>query len=57
VRYWHRLCREAVDAPALTAFKAGMNGALGSLIQWVATSPWQGIGTGWSLRSLPTQVN
>jgi len=40
VRSWHRLPREAVDAPSLGAFKA-----LGSLIWWVATSPCQGLKT------------
>ncbi|KFZ46454.1 hypothetical protein N321_03917, partial [Antrostomus carolinensis] len=32
VRHWPRLPREAVDAPSLEAFKAGLDGALGSLI-------------------------
>ncbi|KFZ55041.1 hypothetical protein N321_02862, partial [Antrostomus carolinensis] len=32
VRHWHRLPREAVDAPSLEAFKARMDGALSSLI-------------------------
>ncbi|KFZ63941.1 hypothetical protein N321_08021, partial [Antrostomus carolinensis] len=32
VRYWNRLPREAVDAPSLKAFKARLDGALGSLI-------------------------
>ncbi|KFZ48228.1 hypothetical protein N321_09782, partial [Antrostomus carolinensis] len=32
VRHWHRLPREAVDAPSLKAFKARLDGALGSLI-------------------------
>ncbi|KFZ61189.1 hypothetical protein N321_08089, partial [Antrostomus carolinensis] len=32
VRHWHRLPREVVDAPSLEAFKARLNGALGSLI-------------------------
>jgi len=39
VRHWHRLCREAVNAPSLEASKAR---ALGSLIRWVATSPQEG---------------
>ena len=30
-------------------------GALGSLIWWGATSPQQGVGSGWVLRSLPNQ--
>ena len=37
VRHWHRLPREAVDAPSLEVFKARLDGTLGSLIYWVAT--------------------
>jgi len=33
VRQWHRLPREAVDVPSLEAFKAMLDGALGSLIK------------------------
>ncbi|KFP51905.1 hypothetical protein N323_04890, partial [Cathartes aura] len=32
VRHWHRLPREAVDAPSLEAFKARLDGALSNLI-------------------------
>ncbi|KFO76759.1 hypothetical protein N303_02946, partial [Cuculus canorus] len=32
VRHWHRLPREAVDAPSLKVFKARLDGALGSLV-------------------------
>ena len=32
VWHWHRLPREAVDAPSLEAFKARLDGALGSLV-------------------------
>ncbi|KFZ47945.1 hypothetical protein N321_09710, partial [Antrostomus carolinensis] len=32
VRHWPRLPREAVDAPSLEAFKARLDGAMGSLI-------------------------
>ncbi|KFZ56539.1 hypothetical protein N321_11120, partial [Antrostomus carolinensis] len=32
VRYWNRLPREVMDAPSLEAFKARLDGALGSLI-------------------------
>ncbi|KFQ38271.1 hypothetical protein N332_02714, partial [Mesitornis unicolor] len=31
VRHWHRLPREAVDAPYLAVFKARLDGALSSL--------------------------
>jgi len=32
VRCWHRLPREALDAPSLGVFKDRLDGALGSLI-------------------------
>ncbi|RMC14310.1 hypothetical protein DUI87_09403 [Hirundo rustica rustica] len=32
VRYWHRLSREAVDAPFLEAFEDRLNGALNTLV-------------------------
>ncbi|KFQ27017.1 hypothetical protein N332_05346, partial [Mesitornis unicolor] len=32
VRHWHRLPREAVDAPSLEAFKARLDGVLGKLL-------------------------
>jgi len=34
VRHWHRLPREAVDAPSLEVFKARLGGALSSLVWW-----------------------
>jgi len=34
VRHWHRLPREAVDAPSLAMFKARLDGALSSLVWW-----------------------
>jgi len=34
VRHWHRLPREAVDAPSLEAFKARLDGALSNLVWW-----------------------
>jgi len=37
VRHWHKLPREAVDAPSLKVFKARLNVALWSLLWWVAT--------------------
>ena len=46
--------KEAVDAPSLEAFKARSHGTLAGTV-W-KSSLWQGIGTGWSLRSLPTQA-
>ena len=39
VRYRNRLPREVMDAPSLEAFKIMLDGALGSLIWWVATLP------------------
>ena len=33
----NRLPKEAVDAPSLQAFKARLDVALGSLVQWLAT--------------------
>ena len=32
VRSWNRLPREVVGAPSLEVFKAGLDGALGSLV-------------------------
>ena len=32
VRHWTRLPREAVDAPSLEVFKAGLDGALSNLV-------------------------
>ena len=36
VRCWSVLQREVVDAPSLEAFKAKLDGILGSLILWLA---------------------
>ena len=41
VRHWHS-CPAKMDAPSLESFKAGLDGALGSLIQWVETLPSAG---------------
>jgi len=42
-RCWNRLPRESLaDAPSLEAFKTRLDGALGSLIYWVATLPTAG---------------
>ena len=32
LRCWNRLPREVVDAPSLGVFRAGLDGALGSLV-------------------------
>jgi len=45
-RHGHRLPREAVGAPSLEAFKARLDGALGSLSWCGATCPQLGVGTG-----------
>jgi len=37
VRHWHRLPKEAVDAPSLKVFEARLDGALGSLSWGLAT--------------------
>jgi len=42
VRCWNRLPREVVDAPSLEVFKARLDVALGSLVQWLATVPVAG---------------
>ena len=34
VRHWHRLPREAMDAPSLEVFKARLDGALEILVYW-----------------------
>jgi len=33
VKHWHRLPREAVEAPSMEAFQARLDGALGNLIE------------------------
>ena len=42
VWHWNRFPREAVDSTFLEVFKARLDGALGSLIQWVAALPRAG---------------
>jgi len=44
VRQWHRLPREAVDAPSLEVLKARLNVALGSLSWWEVSLRMEG---GW----------
>lgn len=56
VRPWHRLLREAVDAPSLEICKSRMDGALSKLGQWRYPCPRQVGGTGWFWRSAPTQT-
>ena len=45
VRCWNRLPREVMDAPSLEAFKARLDGSLGSLIWWMAALSMAG---GWN---------
>jgi len=45
IRDWHRLPRETTDTPSLEVPKAKLDGALGSLIWWEASSP-QELGLG-----------
>ena len=42
VRPWHRLPREAVDAPSLEVLKARLDGALGNLVWWEVSLPMAG---------------
>ncbi|KAJ7418273.1 rna-directed dna polymerase from mobile element jockey-like [Willisornis vidua] len=42
VRHWNRLPREAVDAPSLKVFKARLDRALSSLVQWKVSLPMVG---------------
>ena len=41
-RHWHRLPREAVDAPSLKVFKARLDGALVNLVWWEVSLPMAG---------------
>jgi len=52
VRLWHRLPREALRAPSLEAFKARLDGALGSLSWWGQPCPWEEVETGESSVSI-----
>jgi len=38
VKHWNMMLREVVDAPSLEVFKARFDGALSSLVWWVATA-------------------
>jgi len=42
VRPWHRFPREAVDAPSLAVFKAGLDGALSNLLYRKVSLPTAG---------------
>ena len=56
VKYWHRLSREDGDAPSLEAFKARMDGALGSLTWWMAALP-ASAGWNWMGFKVPSDVS
>ncbi|XP_053857127.1 uncharacterized protein LOC128820402 [Vidua macroura] len=56
-RPWHRVPREAVAAPSLEEFKARLDRAWSNVGQWKVSLPMAGAGTGWALRSLPTQTS
>ena len=43
--HWNRLPREVTDAPSMETLKPRLDGALSSLIWWVAALPIAG---GWS---------
>ena len=45
VRHWHRLPREPLGAPSLEVLEARLDGALGSIVRWVAALPRAG---GWN---------
>jgi len=49
---WNMLPRDVVDAPSLEAFKARLDGAMGSLISNSAHD--RELGTRWTLSSPPT---
>ena len=42
VRHWNRSTKGVIDALSLEISKDMLDGALGNLIWWGATSPWQG---------------
>ena len=44
VSHWHRLPREAVDAPSLEVSKARLDGALSNLVWWKVFLPMAGDG-------------
>jgi len=54
---FHISCSALKGSASLKATKSRLDEPLGSLIWWVAASPWQRTGAQWSLSSLPTQTN
>ena len=56
VRHWHKLPKEAVDAPALKVFKARLEGRWAAWAGGWQPCTQQRFGTGWALKSLPTQT-
>ena len=56
VRHWHRLPREAVDAPSLEMYKTRLDETLGSLICWVATLPMVGVWN-WVVFKVPSNLS
>lgn len=43
VRNWNMFSRETVDAPSVEVFKAGLDGALDSIIYWKVSLPVAGV--------------
>jgi len=54
VKCWHRLPREAGDAPSLETFKTRLDGALSSPIQWKMSLLMAGGWTGWPGKAPPS---
>jgi len=52
----NRLSKEVVDAPSLEEFKTRLDGALGSLIWWGATSQQQRVGN-WTIFKVPSNLS
>ena len=50
VRHWHRLPRDVVSAPSLETFKAGLDQALGSLMELWCPCALQGSWARWPLK-------
>ena len=56
VRRWRRLPSKAGHVPSLDVFKARLDGALGSLIWWLATLPTAGRWN-WVLCKIPSNLS